>query len=69
MATHKIKIGSEKEYNAIMKEIGLKNRSEKVPSSNNSEISDTDKDKSKSSNVADEVPSMRRIILIEPIKR
>ena len=42
--------------NAIMKEIGFKNRSEKVPSSNNSEISDIDKDESKSSNVADEVP-------------
>ena len=42
--------------NAIMKEIGFKNRSEKVPSSNNSEISDIDKDESKSSNIADEVP-------------
>ena len=39
--------------NAIMKEIGFKNRSEKVSSSNNSEISDIDKDESKSSNVAD----------------
>ena len=40
---------------AVMKEIGFKNTSESVPSSNNSEISDTDKNESKTSIGADEV--------------
>lgn len=41
--------------NAVMNEIGFKNRSESVPSSNKSEISDIDKNESKSSSGADEV--------------
>ena len=40
---------------AVMKEIGFKNRSESVPSSNNGEISDIDKNESKTSIGADEV--------------
>lgn len=41
--------------NAVMNEIGFKNRSESVPSSNNSEISDIDKNESKTSIGVDEV--------------
>ena len=40
---------------AVMKEIGFINTSESVPNSNNSEISDTDKNESKTSIGADEV--------------
>ncbi|MGI0043350.1 MAG: hypothetical protein ACRD47_06530 [Nitrososphaeraceae archaeon] len=42
--------------NAIMNEIGFRYWSEKVPSNNSSEQSGIDKDESKSSDVADEVP-------------
>jgi hypothetical protein len=41
--------------NAVMKEIGFKNRSESVPSSDKSEISDIDQNESKSSSGSDEV--------------
>ena len=41
--------------NAVLNEIGFKNRSESIPSSNKSEISDIDKNESKSSNGAIEV--------------
>ena len=41
--------------NAVMNEIGFKNRSESVPSSKNSEISDIDKNESKTSIGVDEV--------------
>jgi hypothetical protein len=41
--------------NAVMNEIGFKNRSESLPSSNKSEISEIDKNESKSSSGADEV--------------
>lgn len=41
--------------NAVMNEIGFKKRSESVPSSNNSEISDIHKNESKTSIGADEV--------------
>jgi hypothetical protein len=41
--------------NAIMNEIGLKDRSEKVPTSNSGELSDIDKDESNTNKIADEV--------------
>ena len=41
--------------NVVMNEIGIKNRSESVPNSNNSEISDIDKNESKTSIGVDEV--------------
>lgn len=47
--------------NAVMNEIGFKNRSESVPSSNKSEISDIDKNESKSSSGADEVRLVQEI--------
>ena len=42
--------------NAIMNEVGFRNRSEKVPTSASNQLSDIDKDRSNSNNIADEVP-------------
>jgi hypothetical protein len=41
--------------NAIMNEIGFKDRSEIVPTSNSGELSDIDKDESNTNKIADEV--------------